>query len=199
MNLQSPVAGAASAATAVGRPLSQSATVLSGLEEKQWAALICNFAQDGHDLLPWGSQEVAWPAGSLRNPKRRADYVGKQGRTMDWQMSGAFSPCLNFPKQPLHSSSFLSFRAPASVLKVTICWEEYTHSTDQRQWIGEEGLPWVPQQLCQKEPRSEGWAPSHCSAPDCCYDSCFLSDSISISPQNWSKTILSSTLCRQWL
>lgn len=35
MNLQSPLAGIASAAKAVGRWWSQSATVLSGLEEKE--------------------------------------------------------------------------------------------------------------------------------------------------------------------
>ena len=83
MNLQSPVAGIASTATAVGRQLSQSATVLSGLEEKERAALICLFPEDGDDLLPGGSQEVVGPAGSPRNPQRRADDVGKQGRTMD--------------------------------------------------------------------------------------------------------------------
>lgn len=77
MNLQSPVAGITSAVTALGRQLSESATVLLGLEEKEWAALICHFPEDGDDLLPGGSQEVIGPAGSPRNPRRRADFVRK--------------------------------------------------------------------------------------------------------------------------
>lgn len=77
MNLQFPVAGVAPAATAAGGQLSQSATVLPGLEEKEWAALICHFPEDGDALLPGGSREVVGPAASPRNPKRRADYVGK--------------------------------------------------------------------------------------------------------------------------
>lgn len=71
------MAGIASAASAVGRQLSQSATVLSELEEKEWAALICLFPEDGDNLLPGGSKEVVGPAGSPRNPKRKADYIGK--------------------------------------------------------------------------------------------------------------------------
>lgn len=71
------MAGIASATTAVGRGLSQSATVLSGIEEKEWASLICHFPEGGDNLLPGGSQGMVGPAGSPRNPKRRADYVGK--------------------------------------------------------------------------------------------------------------------------
>lgn len=55
-------------------------------------------------------------------------------------MSKAFSPCLDFPKQALHSSSCLSSKAPASAVKVIISWEQHTHSADQRYCIGEEGL-----------------------------------------------------------
>lgn len=107
MDLQFPMAGIASAATAVGRWLSQSASVLSACEEKEWTSFICHFPEDGDELLPGGSQVIG-QAGSPRNTKRRTDYPTKQGRAMDWKVSRVFSPRLGFPKQSLHSSSKLS-------------------------------------------------------------------------------------------
>lgn len=76
MNLQFPMARIASAATAVGRQLSQSASVLSGCEQKEWASFICHFPEDGDELLPGGSQVIG-QAGFPRNTNRRTDYPGR--------------------------------------------------------------------------------------------------------------------------